>query len=272
MAFASRVKILVVTPTRGLSPWISETISSIEALRLDFVHVLVAPEGVVSALNHNFPSTRVIAEPGGGMYAAINAGIAATSDWDALTYINDDDTLLPAFVKVAAAADGAGARIAYGGVRLIDARGRRLGAIPISPDPALNRALYAQRLEPVYQHGTVITRAAFEALGGFDASFRFCGDSEFLARACVTNLPFVCATRREVAAFRLRAGQLTKNRNAMTAERVRVDEKLGLLAPRLTAAHRRARWRFRLANLPIYAERICRHGFISFDQLLAREG
>ena len=162
--------------------------------------------------------------------------------------------------------------IAYGGVRLIDGKGKRLGAIPISSASALNRALYAQRLEPVFQHGTVVTRAVFDAIGGFDVTLRWCGDSEFFARACVRGIPFMCATRREVAAFRLRAGQATKNRPAMRAERTRVDQQLGLLAPRPAAELRRARWRFRLANLAIYAERVARHGFLTFDELLERAG
>src|SRR5215216_5704836 len=146
-----------------------------------------------------------------------------------MTYLNDDDLLLPRFATVVRTATPAEQPlIAYGAVRLIDSVGKRLGSIPVSPRPALNRALYAQRLEPVYQHGTLVTRAAWEKLEGFDEAFRFCGDSEFLARACVAEIPFV-RVNGEVAAFRLRAGQLTKNRGAMQAERSRVDEKLKLI-------------------------------------------
>jgi hypothetical protein len=208
------------------------------------------------------------------MYAAINAGLAAVREWDVFTYLNDDDVLLANVAALVRPVATAGSRplVVYGGVRLIDRCGRRLGAIPISPAPSLNRALYAQRIEPVYQHGTLVTRAAFEQLGGFDPSMRFCGDSEFLARACVTGVPFVRVHGPAVAAFRLRAGQLTKNRFAMLAERARVDEKLGLLAPRLTRRHRWARLVFRAANFPAYAERIVRHGWLSFDDLLMRTG
>ncbi len=269
------MKLLVVTPTLGKSPWLAETVASVAACAVPCEHVLVTPAVAVRSLAISFPHLRVVTELGGGMYAAINAGLSAVGDWEAFTYLNDDDLLLPQYSKVMQAAAGAGqpqALIAYGGVRLIGATGKRLGAISISPSPVLNRALYAQRLEPVYQHGTVVTRAVFEAMGGFDATLRFCGDSEFLARACVRGIPFVCATRREVAAFRLRPGQATKNRPAMIAERARVDEKLGLLAPRPAAELRRARWRFRLANLAIYAERVARHGFLTFDELLEHAG
>ncbi len=274
------MKLLVVTPTLGDSPWLAETVASVATRATEaptITHVLVAPAAKLAELAARFPKVVVVAEPTGnqGMYVAINAGLAAGGDWEAFTYLNDDDVLLPDFTSAARTIREAGAGrplVAYGGVRLIGAQGKRLGAIPISSAPELNRALYAQRLEPVFQHGTVVTRAVFDAIGGFDATLRFCGDSEFLARACARGIPFVCATRREVAAFRLRAGQATKNRPAMIAERARVDAKLGLLAPRPAAELRRARWRFRLANLAIYAERVARHGFVTFDELLERGG
>jgi hypothetical protein len=270
------MKLAVITPTLGTSPWLAETIASVAAYAAGAVHVFVAPAAAIVGLAAQFPRSLIVPEPegGAGMYAAINAGLAAAGTWDAFTYLNDDDLLLPNFSAVVQAASGVVGRpmIAYGGVKLIDPRGRRLGSVPISPAAELNRALYAQRLEPVYQHGTITTRTVFEAIGGFDPTFRFCGDSEFLARACVKGIPFACATRRAVAAFRLRPGQATKNRLAMIAERARVDEQLGLLEPRSAAELKRARRYFRIANLVIYAERIARHGFVTFDELLERGG
>jgi GT2 family glycosyltransferase len=267
------MKTLIITPTLGDSPWLAETVASVAALSLAHEHVLVAPAAVVATLTARFPATTVVAEPGGGMYAAINAGLAAGRDWDAFTYINDDDLLLPGFAAVVAALAARPGQplLAYGCVRLIDAAGRRLGAIPVSPSPGLNRDLYAQRLEPVYQHGTLVSRAAWDQQGGFDPAFRFCGDSEFLARLCVRGVPAV-HVGGAVAAFRLHRGQLTKNRPAMIAERARVDEKLGLRVADLAGRHHWAKLVFRLANLPVYAGRVLRHGFVSFDELLERGG
>lgn len=265
------MKLIVVTPTLGDSPWLRDTIESVAGHPA--LHVLASPGSRVAEIQAHYPALRVVPDTGEGMYGAINAALAAVPDWDAFTYINDDDLLLPDFALVRQAIERRGGpAVAYGGVRLIDAHGHRLGAIPISPRAEGNRALYEQRIEPVYQHGTVVSRAIYDKIGGFDASFRFCGDSEFLARACLAGVPFVCATRREVAAFRLRPGQLTKARAAMIAERDRVDEKLGLRRNRLTLAHRWAKAGFRLANSAIYTERIARHGFVSFDDLLERLG
>lgn len=261
---------LVVTPTLGKSPWLDETVESVARQRVRCQHVLVAPAAAVSELAARYPHATVVPEPGGGMYAAINAGLAAVKDWEAFTYINDDDLLLPDFSDVAARARTTEPRVVYGGVRLINTHGERVGVIPTSPFPSLNRLLYAQRVEPVYQHGTVATRAAVEQIGPFDDSLRFSGDSEFLARACVEGIPFIRATTEVVAAFRLRAGQLTKNLPVMLEEHHRLYNKLKLPAPRLTLRHRAARLVFMAANTPVYLERIWRFGFIPFSEVLAR--
>ena len=267
------MSVLIITPTLGASQWLAETVASVAAQGAR--QVLVAPAQRVDELRERFSGVEVIAEPaGGGMYGAINTGAgAAGCEWSAVGYLNDDDVLLPEFARVVRAMAEArgGERVAYGRVRLIDGGGRRLGAIPVSPDPAWNRALYAERLEPVYQHGTLFTRAAWARLNGCDANLRYCGDSDLLARACLAKIPFV-RVGGEVAAFRLRPGQLTKNRPAMIAERALVDARLGLLDGVDAKERRQARRRFRWANAAVYAERIARHGFVSFDQLLTRGG
>lgn len=263
-------RILVITPTLGSSPWLEVTVASVARFQPVCIHVLVAPIAQVESLAQRFPAVTVVPEPGGGMYAAINVGLGAVAGWDGFTYINDDDLLLPRFARVLTGLRDNPTGAVYGGVRLIGTHGQSLGSIPISPFPSLNRRLYAQRVEPVYQHGTVFSRHLHEKMGGFDESFRFCGDTEYMARACVAGLPFRCATWRNVAAFRLRAGQLTKNLPVMQAESDRAHAKLGLPAARITWRHRWARLVFRGANLPVYLERIVRHGPITFGELLAR--
>jgi hypothetical protein len=127
------------------------------------------------------------------------------------------------------------------------------------------------RLEPVYQHGTILTRRTWTRLGGFDPRLRLCGDSDLLARACLAGVR-ARRIRGEVAAFRLHPGQLTKRRAEMLRERELIDRRLGLLAARRTLAHRWARLVFRSANWYVYAERIARHGWVRLDDLLERTG
>ena len=206
------------------------------------------------------------------MYAAINRGAAVSDDWELFTYINDDDTLLPDFRF---AVDCAWMNrhvpfLAYGRVRLIDAGGRRIGAIPVSPLPSLNRALYARRIEPLSQQGAVLTRGAWQQLGGFDTSLRLCGDSDLLARACIEKVRFQFVNRT-VASFRLRPGQLTKNRDEMQAERDRIDHVLGL-ASAAAANQLVASAIFRLFNVGTYLERIYRGGFVSYSEFVGKRG
>ena len=269
------MRLLVVTPTLGISPWLAEAVASVAALPGVVQHVLVAPPDVAAGLAAHFPRALVRPEPtpGRGMYAAINAGLAGVAGWEAFTYLNDDDLLLPSFTAVIARAARLARRqdswMVYGRVRLVSAAGRRLGAIPVSPWPGLNRALYAQRLEPVFQHGTLISRGAWQRVGGFDEAWRYCGDSDYLARLCLAHVP-AARVAGEVAAFRLRLGQLTGQRAAMRTERARVDEKLGLLVALSPGLRLWTRLVFRAANLPVYLERVARHGWISFDELLER--
>lgn len=266
------MRILVITPTLGTSPWLDATVASVAQFGPTCTHVLVAPVARLEELSRRYPALRVVPEPeaGTGMYAAINAGLAEGTDWSGFTYINDDDLLLARFSQVIEGLRHNPTGAVYGGVKLIGAEGNSLGSIPISPWPSLNRRLYAQRVEPVYQHGTIFSRHLYERMGPFDESFRFCGDTEYMARACVAGLPFRCATMRNVAAFRLRPGQLTKNLPLMQAESNRAHAKLDLPARRITLQHRWARLVFRAFNLPVYLERIARHGPIRFGELLAR--
>lgn len=271
------MKVVVVTPTLGTSRWLRETVESVRAHAPRCIHVLACPPEQVASLVTAFPQCVVVPDRGkeGGMYGAINAGLAGVADWSAFSYINDDDCLLDGFASALAEIHPPRGALeplfVYGRVKLIDSKGKRLGAIPVSPAPSLNRVLYAQRLEPVYQHGTVVTRAAWEKVGGFDETLRFCGDSEYFARLCIRGVPAI-RVWKTVAAFRLRPGQLTKQREAMIVERARVDAKLNLLEGPGAGARLWARFLFRTANLPVYGERIARHGFLSFDQILERAG
>jgi len=266
------MKLLVVTPTLGSSRWLKDTVESVERFAPGSRQILVAPREKMEALRKEFPAVEVVPERGGGMYAAINDGVAAAGGaWDAFTYLNDDDVLGPNFAaatRLMSATTGEG--IVYGRVALIGAGGESLGALSISPVPNLNRELWEQRIEPLFQQGTLVNRAAWNRLAGFDETLRFCGDSEFLARACVKGVQFQRAAGGPVAAFRLRAGQLTKNRTAMEAERKKVDEKLGLRAKRKQGRHLLALMIFRVWNLPVYAGRVRRFGFVSFNEAMRR--
>jgi Glycosyltransferase like family 2 len=256
------VKIRVITATRGESPHLAETVAAAAALGPAARHVLVAPAAAGPELAIKFPACVVLPETGGGLYAALNTGLAAPGDEEFVTWINDDDVLVPAGLAAALqlfAADPALGAV-YGRVSLIDGTGRRLGTLPVAHRPADLLPLIAAGLMPLAQPGTIFRRSAVAHVGAFDVSFRLAGDLDYFARALRGGVQFAFADA-EVAQFRLHGGQLSKDEAAATAEQARI---VGAL-PRLPAGA--ARWRFRWANLPGYFERVRRHGFVSMQSL-----
>lgn len=259
------MRALVVTPTLGSSPWLDETVASVAALS-GAQHVVVCPMAVGGELARRFPRARVVPETGNGMYAAINAGIAAASEWDVFTYLNDDDLLC------AAGATAAGqllerdltAELVYGQVRLIDAKGSSLGWLPVAHRPDDLARLLARDVVPLAQPGTWLRAAAVKRLGGFDESYRIAGDLDMFSRALAAGMRFRYLPM-EVASFRLHAGQLSKDEGVGDQERTRL-----LTRWKGAPAPASALWRFRRDNFSVYLDRIRRHGFVSMKELYRR--
>ena len=268
------MRLRIVTATRGESPFWRETVDSVAAAvaagggaRDACDHVVVAPAAWAVREAGRTPGLTMVAERGVGLYAAINQGLrAAPGEWDAFTWINDDDVLrVPEFSRLQEMmARDAGVDVAYGRVAMIDREGRRVGGIPVATRPEDLGALLAGRVIPLAQPGTIIRRRLWERLGGLDETYRFAGDMDFFARALAAGARFGFVAA-EVAAFRLVAGQLSKQRDEVAAETARCVRPL---AGALGGAA--ALLRFRLANIGVYAERVRRHGFVSMRGLYDR--
>lgn len=259
------MRLRVITATRGRSPHLAETVRSVAAAAPGANHVLVCPGAVRAQLQRDFASCRVVAEDADGLYPALNAGRQAGEPDDAFTWINDDDTLVaPGFGAALArlAAEPAVGAV-YGRVVLIDAAGHRLGAIPVAHRAADLGPLLAAGVMPLAQPGTIFRWAAGTRIGAFDPGYRLAGDLDFFVRGLRAGVPFAFHDG-EVAAFRLHAGQLSKDEAAAAAEHARA------IAALPAAAAGAARWRFRWDNLPAYVERVRRHGFVSMQSLYRR--
>jgi glycosyltransferase len=256
------MKLRIVTATRGESPFWADAVASIRATAAGAEHVIVCPVARVASVAATAAGARVIAEERPGLYAALNTGLrAAPSDWDAFTWLNDDDQLVaPGFGAVVAA----GTDATYGRVELIDGRGGRIGELPVARRGGDLAPLLARGLVPLAQPGTVIRRAVWEKLGGFDETYRLAGDLDFFVRALAGGAQFKFVAQT-AAAFRLTAGQLSKERETGDREKLRALEPLAS-TPRDPAAL----WRFRAGNLAVYFERLRRHGFVSMQTLYER--
>jgi GT2 family glycosyltransferase len=271
MMKASSSNILVVTPTLGESPFLDETVASVAAQPVPIQHVISAPATKVTALQNRFPGATVCADHGktGGIYGALNAGLAAAAPgWEWFTYINDDDLLLPAFSEMQHAEESAEkpADIAYGDVELIDEHGRGVSRITIERSPPWIPALLQDGISPLMQQGMLVRRRTVERLRGFDTRYRLCADLDFWLRALVLGAHFR-SHPLSVAQFRLRRGQLSGNTSVTDFEqREIVARHLPREIP--PAVRRVARWRYRWYNLPRYLERIRSRGFQSSYELL----
>lgn len=210
------MKVLLVTPSLGTSPWLDATVASVEEHAPEARHRLVVPSRLVSVLQARFPRTEIVAEAGGGMYGAINEAVRLAGEWDLMGYLNDDDLLLEGFRELFRRADSGWKHVLYGDVEYIASDGRRLGRMPVA-SPQEVGAILARGRAAVAQQGALITRATWEALSGFDCRWRLASDYDFWCRASAQATEFrrVSAT---VAAFRLHGHQLSSNRDAMDAE------------------------------------------------------
>lgn len=250
------MKLRIVTATRGESAYWPEALASIRAAAPEAEHVIVCPAACVEAMRKNSPHLKVIAERATGLYAALNQGLREpVGDWDTFTWLNDDDLLHPPRL----AGD-----IGYGRVELIDGRGARIGELPVARQGDDLAELLARGIVPLAQPGTVIRRHVWEKLGGFDESYRLAGDLDFFVRALAAGARFEFADAT-MAAFRLSAGQLSKQRELGEVEKRRALAPLASVRP-----SRAALWRFRCSNLGVYFERLRRHGWKSMREIYDR--
>lgn len=251
--------LLIVTPSLGISRFLDETIKSVRSVTIPHRHVIACPSHRVAALQERFPDSIVVPDQGpvGGMYGAIRAGVEAQAQWDWLTYINDDDYLLPGFQFMAEShfAQENPNAIAYGDVVYVDPANRLLCEMPIESNPRFFVPLLYVGISPFGQQGTVISHSLYQSIGGFDTSYRYCGDVELVIKAHKEQCRLQYYPLR-VGAFRvLNPGQLSTNAAAFDPERLRI---LHTWFPKRSTTWLLiwSRLRFRFRNLPRYLERI----------------
>ncbi len=251
-------RVLILTPTLGTSPYLEESVRAVQACRANIRHALVCPERQIAALRGRFPHCEVMADAGktGGIYGALNAGLAAAGDgWQWFTYINDDDLLTPGFSRLLEqhCRPENAATVAYGDILNIDGAGRSLGRMTIEGDARRIPALLQGGISPLGQQGMLFGEPVVRALGGYQLDFKLCADLDFWARALAAKFRFVYYPWT-VGCFRIQPGQLSGDVSVTKREQDRITnecfpERAGLLARRF------ARWNYRLRNAPRYVER-----------------
>lgn len=268
-------RLLVVTPTLGLSTYLDRTVEGILALPVPFLHVLVCPAPVVATLRERFPHAIVLADAGkaAGLYGAINVALHNIADaWEWFTYINDDDELGPDFGRISQQhfATNDPEPVVYGEVRIIDEEGGTISFLTLERDLANIPALLRAGISPLSQQGMLFHRDVVRELVGFNTKYRICADLDFWARALASGRRFRYYAA-EMGRFRIRRGQISGDVSLTTREQ---DEIACRLFPTAGGAVHRwlATWRFRARNFPRYLSRSRRVGWVSSNQILAGGG
>ena len=269
--------LLVVLPTLGRSPFLDAAVASIRAVGFAGMQLVMAcPAQRVEELRARFPDFEVVADagPAGGLYGAINAGLAAARPgWEWFTYLNDDDLLTPGFAEAArrhCRLENTHV-VAYGDILLIDRQDRPLGHMTVEKNPSRFGALLQGGTSPVGQQGMLFSEPAVRALGGYRPEIRLCGDLDFWARAYAAGYAFR-HYGTTVGQFRLQPGQLSGD---VAVTRREQDEITARCFP--DAASPLERWvvrtAFRLHNARRYVARWCAvGGWRRSNDLLAMGG
>jgi GT2 family glycosyltransferase len=265
-------KLLVITPTLGLSEFLEESRASVEQMGAQVQHVMACPADRVAGLQRRFPACRVVADAGreGAIYGALNAALTAVPDgWDWFTYINDDDLLGPDFSSMLRTHLGRRnpEDVAYGNVRLIDERSAPFGYVTTEPNPRFLPHTLHQIMSPLNQQGMLFSRHLLGELGGFDLRYKLCADLDFWVRAYAAGRPFRYYPM-EVGQFRVRAGQLSGDVGLTRREFADIVARHLPTKPSATILWL-ARLRYRLINLPHYLTRLRRVGWKTSEEVLS---
>lgn len=193
--------ISVVIPAYNAAQWLPSAVASVRAQTLPADEIVIVDDGSSDGtreLCRTFGTgVRYVARENGGLAAARNTGVAATSgEW--LLFLDADDVLLPdALASLLRTAEQSAAGVVYGFVlqRRALATEARLHGLPYSvgepPVPAKAHFWWT----PIPTAGAALIRRSLnEKVGGFDENFRQVEDAEYWLRCGVTT-PFAHCDR-----------------------------------------------------------------------------
>jgi glycosyltransferase involved in cell wall biosynthesis len=177
-AWGSQPLVSIVTPSLNQGAYLEQAIRSVldqDYPRIEHIVVDGGSTDETLEILGRHPHLQWVSEPDGGQAAALNKGFRRARG-EVFAWINADDYYLPGAVSAAVRTlVETGCALVHGGWRQVDEAGATIRDVaPVPFD-------YRRELEAansVAQPGTFFTRAAFEAVGGVDESYRYALDYE----------------------------------------------------------------------------------------------
>jgi glycosyltransferase involved in cell wall biosynthesis len=247
--------VCVVIPCYNQAHFLGEAIASALEQAYRPLQVVVVDDGSTDAtaeIAGRYDAVRCLRQANRGLPAARNAGLAAGRG-EYVVFLDADDRLLPGALETGATAldRHPQAAFAVGRHRRIAADGRPL---PSPSRPRVDADHYTSLVRRcwIQMPATVMyRRSVLEAVGGFDATFRYAEDYELYLR--ITRRYPVVDHHVEVAEYRQHGDTLSRNAERMLAATLRAlgDHRPG---PDATPDHRAA-YRAR-DNVVWYFERL----------------
>ncbi|MFZ4776138.1 MAG: glycosyltransferase family 2 protein [Terrimicrobiaceae bacterium] len=186
--------ISVIIPAFNAAKWLPSAVASVRAQIRPADELIVVDDGSTDGTREVClglgDGVRYVARENGGLSAARNTGVAAsTGDW--MLFLDADDVLLPdALASLSATAASSSAGVVYGFVlqrRALPTEARLHGlpyAVGESPAPAKAHFWWT----PIPTAGAALIRRSLnEEVGGFDENFRQVEDAEYWLRCGVTT-------------------------------------------------------------------------------------
>ncbi len=219
----------IVTPALNAERYLEPALRSIWGEVSDYVrvdHVLVDGGSTDRTVDiaRGFPSRVVESTDDGGMYDAVNRGLAMV-EGEIVGYLNADDEIAPGALEAVARGfvEHPDAEWLLGKREFIDAEG-----VPFAwmqPVPFTLRQYIGLGWSCVPQETVWMRHRFLERLGPFDTSFRNTGDYDMYARARALAKPLIL--RETLGRFRLHGDQLSFDPEVMARESRRVQQKNG---------------------------------------------
>ena len=212
--------ISIITVTYNAQKNIGKTLSSIKSQNFtDFEFIVIdgaSSDNTVSLVNEvAIPNTKILSEPDGGLYDAMNKGLSMASGRYVL-FLNAGDSFHTSSTLARYGEEAAKDRdIIYGDTEIVDSKGESLGLRHLSVPAFLTKESFS--------NGMLICHQAFmvkkQIVPEYNLNYRFSADYDWCVRCLSKSSPDNCVNLNEIVIDYLNDGLTDNNKFKSLKER-----------------------------------------------------